>query len=255
MKVDGRRQGILDLLMEAGSATVDELSARFDVSRMTIHRDLDQLEQEGLLRKVRGGASMQSSAQFESDFRYRQRLAGPQKQRIAAAAAALVEPGQTVIVDDSSTAGGIAAHLAAIRPLTVITNNLAVIQELAGAAGITLIALGGQYSKKFHGFFGLLADESLRSLHADIAFVSTSSIHGVRAFHQDQEVVQTKRLMLAAAERKYLLVDHGKFGRPALHFLTELDCFDAVLTGEEPQAPAGGVLREAGIRLTVVGKD
>lgn len=255
MKAGNRRQGILDLLVEAGSATVDELSAQFDVSRMTIHRDLDQLEQEGLLRKVRGGASMQASGQFESDFRYRQRLAGPEKQRIAAAAASLVEPGQTVIVDDSSTAGGVVAHLMDIRPLTVITNNLGVVQQLAGAAGITLIALGGQYSKKFHGFFGLVADEALRTLRADIAFVSTSSIHGTRAFHQDQEVVQTKRLMLAAAERRYLLADHGKFGRPALYFFTALDSFDAVLTGEEPEGVAAGVLRDAGIRLTVVGKD
>jgi DeoR/GlpR family transcriptional regulator of sugar metabolism len=254
MKAEGRRQGILDLLMEAGTATVEELSAHFDVSRMTIHRDLDQLEQEGLLRKVRGGASVQSSGQFESDFRYRQRLAGPEKQRIAVAAASLVEPGQTIIVDDSSTAGGIAAHLADIRPLTVITNNLGVIQELSGAAGITLIALGGQYSKKFHGFFGLVTDEALRSLRADVAFVSTSSIHGVRAFHQDQEVVQTKRLMLAAAERTYLLADHGKFGRPALHFFAGLDRFDAVLTGEEPPAPMRKALHEAGIKLTVTGK-
>ncbi len=254
MKAEGRRQGILDLLMEAGAATVEEMSAHFDVSRMTIHRDLDQLEQEGLLRKVRGGASVQSSGQFESDFRYRQRLAGPEKQRIAAAAASLVEPGQTIIVDDSSTAGGIAAHLADIRPLTVITNNLGVIQELSGAAGVTLIALGGQYSKKFHGFFGLVTDEALRSLRADVAFVSTSSIHGVRAFHQDQEVMQTKRLMLAAAERTYLLADHGKFGRPALHFFAALDRFDAILTGEEPPAPMRKALHEAGIRLTVTGK-
>ena len=254
MKVDDRRQGILDLLMESGSATVDDLSAHFDVSRMTIHRDLDQLEQEGLLRKVRGGASMQASGQFESDFRYRQRLAGPEKQCIAAAAASLVEPGQTVVIDDSSTAGGVAGHLMDLRPLTVITNNLGVIQQLAGVAGTTLIALGGQYSQKFHGFFGLLADEALRSLRADIAFVSTSSIHGVRAYHQDQEVVQTKRLMLAAAERRYLLVDHGKFGRPALHFFTALDGFDAVLTGQEPEEAIGRAFDEAGIRLTVVGK-
>jgi DeoR/GlpR family transcriptional regulator of sugar metabolism len=255
MKIDGRRQGILDLLMEAGSATVDELSARFDVSRMTIHRDLDQLEQEGLLRKVRGGASMQASGQFESDFRYRQRLAGPEKQRIAAAAAGMIEPGQTIIIDDSSTAGGVAKYLAELRPLTVITNNLGVIQELAGMAGITLIALGGQYAKKFHGFFGLLAEESLRSLRADVALVSTSAIHGTAAFHQDQEVVQAKRLMLAAAERKYLLADHSKFGRPALHFLTELGTFDAVLTGDDPHAGIVGELEAAGIHLKVIEKD
>ncbi len=94
----------------------------------------------------------------------------------------------------------------------------------------------------------------VRSLRADVAFVSTSSIHGVRAFHQDQEVVQTKRLMLAAAERTYLLADHGKFGRPALHFFAALDRFDAILTGEEPPAPMRKALHEAGIRLTVTGK-
>jgi DeoR/GlpR family transcriptional regulator of sugar metabolism len=255
VKLDSRRQGIIDLLMEAGSATVEELSARFGVSKMTIHRDLDELEQGGLLRKVRGGASVQSSSQFESDFRYRQKLAGPEKQRIAAAAARLIEPGQTVIIDDSSTAGGVANHLAELRPLTVITNNLAVIQELAGRAGITLIALGGQYAKKFHGFFGLLAEEALRALRADVALVSTSSIHGVAAFHQDQEVVQAKRLMLAAAARRYLLADHSKFGRPALHFLTELGTFDAVLTGESPQAGIKSELEAAGINLMVVEKD
>jgi DeoR/GlpR family transcriptional regulator of sugar metabolism len=255
VKLESRRQNIIDLLMEAGSATVEDLSNRFGVSKMTIHRDLDDLEQGGLLRKVRGGASVQSSSQFESDFRYRQKLAGPEKQRIAAAAANMIEPGQTIIIDDSSTAGSVAKHLAELRPLTVITNNLAVIQELAGTAGITLITLGGQYAKKFHGFFGLLAEDTLRSLRADVALVSTSSIHGVSAFHQDQEVVQLKRLMLKAAARKILLVDHSKFGRPALHFLTELGTFDAVLTGAEPPADAKAELEAADINLTIVEKD
>ena len=143
--------------MDAGQAGVDDLALRFGVSKMTVHRDLDDLEESGFLRKVRGGASIQPSSLFESDFRYRQKQATEEKQRLAAAAVAMIEPGQTVIIDDGSTAGGIARHLADLRPLTVISNNLAVIQELAGAGGINLIALGGQYSKKFHGFFGLLA--------------------------------------------------------------------------------------------------
>jgi DeoR/GlpR family transcriptional regulator of sugar metabolism len=76
----------------------------------------------------------------------------------------------------------------------------------------------------------------------------------MRVLHHVHDVVVKKRLMLAAAERKYLLVDHGKFGRPALHFLTALDCFDAVLTGSEPEAAVAKALHEAGIRLTVIGK-
>lgn len=252
MKSDTRRQSIMDFLMEAGTASVDDLASRFGVSKMTVHRDLDDLEESGFLRKVRGGASIQPSSLFESDFRYRQKQAGDEKRRLAMAAVAMIEPGQTVIIDDGSTAGGIAAHLAELRPLTVITNNLAVIQELAGLSGIALIALGGQYSKKFHGFFGLIAEDTLRSLRADIAFLSSSAIHGASAFHQDEEVVQTKRLMMAAAARKHLLVDHGKFGRTALHFLTDLKAFDTVFTGSELGPPVREALVAAGVSLTVV---
>lgn len=251
MKLDDRRRGIIDLLMETGSASVDELSFRFGVSRMTIHRDLDDLERDGLLRKLRGGASLQSDAQFESDFRYRQRQAVPEKRRIAALAAQFVEPGQTVMVDDSSTAGNLTRHLVDLRPLTVITNNLSVVQDLADEGGITVIAIGGQYSKKFHGFFGLPAEEALRSLRADIAFVSTSAIDGTSAFHQDQEVVQTKRLMIAGARRRYLLADHSKFGRTALHFMAPLAVFDAVVTGGEPPQEVRAALEAEGVLLKV----
>ncbi|AEH90194.1 MULTISPECIES: DeoR/GlpR family DNA-binding transcription regulator [Mesorhizobium] len=254
MKSDTRRQGIMDFLMDAGAASVDDLALRFGISKMTVHRDLDELEESGFLRKVRGGASIQPSSLFESDFRYRQKQATEEKQRLAAAAVAMIEPGQTVIIDDGSTAGGIARHLADLRPLTVISNNLAVIQELAGAGGINLIALGGQYSKKFHGFFGLLAEASLKSLRADVAFLSSSAIHGASAFHQDQEVVQSKRLMMAAATRNYLLVDHGKFGRTALHFLTDISAFDAVFTGREPEPGVREALEAAGVSLTVIDK-
>lgn len=242
----------MDLLMDAGSASVDEMASRFGVSRMTIHRDLDELEQAGLLRKTHGGASIQSSPQFESDFRYREKIAAAQKRRIAAHAAGLIEPGQIIIIDDSSTAGALADYLKDIRPLTVITNNLGVIGKLSGINGLTLISLGGQYNRRFNGFFGIITEESLRSLRADIAFLSSSAIHGASAFHQDQEVVQTKRQMMRSAARTYLLVDHEKFGKSALHFLTSLDGCDAVLTGAEIGVSHEAVLQEAGINLIKV---
>ncbi|WEX76396.1 DeoR/GlpR family DNA-binding transcription regulator [Sinorhizobium numidicum] len=255
MKPEDRREAIMDVLMEAGTASIEDLALRFGVSKMTVHRDLDDLEQAGLLRKVHGGASIQSSPQFESDFRYREKIAAGEKRRIAEYAATLVEPGGSLIIDDSSTAGAIAAFLKDIRPLTVITNNLGVVTELSGAPGINVIALGGQYSKKFNGFFGIITEEALRSLRADVAFLSSSAIQGTTAFHQDQEVVQTKRQMVKAATRKYLLVDHEKFGRAALHFLTDLDAFDAVLTGSEVSDEHAAALSEAGVKLVRVNKE
>ncbi|GJM36831.1 MAG: DeoR family transcriptional regulator [Acidimicrobiales bacterium] len=242
----------MDALLRDGDATVDDLATRFGVSKMTIHRDLDELEGGGLLRKVRGGASIQSSAQFESDYRYRRTLAVEEKRRVAAAAAALIESGQTVIVDDSSTASCLVPHLAERRPLTVITNNMTLMSELPTEAGIELIALGGRYSSRFHGFFGITCEEALRSMRADIAFLSTSAIHGASAFHQDQEVVKTKRLMIEASDQRVLLTDHTKFGRSALHFMAELATFDSVLTGRSPAAAHRTELSDAGARLVVV---
>ncbi|WP_187326906.1 DeoR/GlpR family DNA-binding transcription regulator [Martelella lutilitoris] len=249
MKADERRAAMMALLMERGAASVEELSQRFRISKMTVHRDLDELEASGQLRKVRGGASVQSSAMFQADFRYRQKIAAGEKARIAAAAAAFIEPGMTLMIDDSSTAANLATHLPQRLPLTVISNNLSVISELAGVAGIELMALGGQYSRKFNGFFGLLTEDALRGLRADISFISASAIYQGEAFHQDPEVVQTKRLIVKGAERRVLLADHTKFGRPGLHFLTGLETFSAVLTGDELDAAQRAVLTEKGVSL------
>ena len=177
------------------------------------------------------------------------RIAAEEKRRLAQHAASLIEPGQIIIIDDGSTAGAVADYLKEIRPLTVITNNLGVINKLATVAGIDVISLGGQYSKKFNGFFGITTEEALRSLRADMAFLSSSAIHGASAFHQDQEVVQTKRQMMQSAARSVLLVDHGKFGKSALHFLTGLDAFGMVLTGAEIEPSFEQGLKEAGIKL------
>lgn len=240
------------LLMEKGAASVEELSGRFGVSKMTVHRDLDELEAAGELRKVRGGASVQSSTMFQADFRYRQKMAAAEKARIAADAARMIEPGMTLMIDDSSTAANLTAHLAERLPLTVISNNLSVISELAGVNGIELLALGGQYSRKFNGFFGLLTEDALRGLRADIGFISASAIYEGAAFHQDPEVVQTKRLVVAGAERRVLLADHTKFGRPGLHFLTGLETFSAVFTGAELAEDQRRPLLEKGVTLHCV---
>ena len=97
LKRDERRQAIMDLLVGARAVDLDDLADRFAVSRMTIHRDLDDLEQAGLLRKVRGGATIEAGTQFESDFRIRALQDSDAKTRMARASLDLVEPGMTVM--------------------------------------------------------------------------------------------------------------------------------------------------------------
>ena len=255
VKPEDRRREIVETLVEEGSATLEGLAARFAVSKMTIHRDLDLLEAEGLLRKVRGGATIESSGQFESDFRYRARRAAEEKRRIAERAAGFVEPGMSVMVDDGSTSQALAPFLIERRPLTVITNNAALIGALAGEAGIALIALGGLYSPKFNGFFGVLTETALAELRADAALISTSSILGRDAYHQDQEVLAVKRRMIESAARRYLMADHGKFGRTALHRLCGLDRFDAVVTSTGLASPLAEALARDGIALHFAGEE
>ena len=256
MKSEDRRKLILDHLMEVGSATVDDMADRFTVSRMTIHRDLDLLEGDGLLRKIRGGATVQSNSQFESDFQYRKRLEAQEKREIARAAATRVEPGQAIILDDGSTIAAMTEFLLDKRPLTVMTNNAAIVAELVDIQGINLIVLGGEYNRRFHGFFGLVTEQTLQSLRADQAFISTSSVSGTTAFHQDQVIVKTKRAIIAAADRAYLLVDHSKFDRTALHVLMSLSEFDAVITGQPPSEAAQMAMQQADIVVeTAMGGD
>ena len=249
MRPEERRHGIVELLVEEGSATLESLAHRFAVSKMTIHRDLDDLEADGLLRKIRGGATIESSGQFESDFRYRARIAADEKRRIARRAAEFIEPGTSVMIDDGSTSQTIVPFLIEKRPLTVITNNLAVVTDLAGLAGIDVIALGGTYSKKFNGFFGVLTEKALADLRADTVLLSSSAIDGRTAFHQDQEVLEVKRRMIASSARRYLMVDHRKFGRTALHLLSDLAVFDGVVTTDALAPDRAEALRQDGIKL------
>lgn len=251
MKRDERRQAIMDLLVEFRAVDLDELAERFGVSKMTIHRDLDDLEQVGLLRKVRGGATIEAGTQFESDFRIRELQDSTAKSRMAHSALELVEPGMSVMVNDGSMASLLGARLAEKAPLTVITNNAAVLDHLNGAPRITLIALGGVFSPKFNGYFGIVTEQALARLRADIAFISTPALAGLQAFHMEEPVVRTKRAMMACAESSVLLVNHQRFGRPALHLLADLSEFDAIITDANPAPEDRAEMDRAGIALTI----
>lgn len=251
MKREERQQAIINLLVERRTVDLDDLADRFAVSKMTVHRDLDELEQAGALRKVRGGATIDAGTQFESDFRIRERQDHGAKQVITQAAVDLVEPGMTVMVNDGSMAAVLGEALATKRPLTVITNNAAVIDRLKGENGITLIALGGVYSPKFNAFFGIVTEEALARLRADIAFISSPGIAAGQAYHMDDNVVRTKRAMMASSTRTYLLVNHERIGQTALHVLAGLGEFDAVITNRRPEPSALRDIEETGVTLTI----
>lgn len=251
MKRDNRQQAIMDLLVDEGEVELDALATRFAVSRMTIHRDLDELEASGLLRKIRGGATIRPGTQFESDFRFRERQGGAEKAAMAEAALKLIEPGMSVMINDGSMAAVLGHKVVTRRPLTVITNNAAVIDALKTEPGITLIALGGVYSAKFNAYLGKVTEDSLLNLRADIAFISAPAVAGLEVFHMDDSVVRAKQAMMAQARTRCLLVNHRRFGQAALHRLAELSEFDHIITDRTPEPDAQAALTRAGLHLTV----
>ena len=247
-----RRQGLMtEYLLERGSAPIKELAEQFDVSLITIHRDLDELERQGVLMKLRGRVTAQPSSFFDSNVRYRLRAALAEKEALARLALGQIEPGQSVMLDESTTALVLAGMLPEKAPLTVITNFSLVLDELDGVRGIDLILLGGQYLPALDAFGGAVCEAALSAVRADVLFMSTSAVSDCLALHQDQEIMRGKRAMMRSAKRRVLLVDHTKFDKVALHRLAHLRDFDLLVTDAGIDDSALEELRENSIRFEV----
>ncbi len=224
-----RQEQIASYVLQQSSVSVKALADRFNVSAMTIHRDLDELEAQGILRKVRGGATAQPSSLFESDTRYRLTLAVREKEAIAQCALAHIEPGQAVMVDDSTTVLALVKLFPQVTPLTVITYGLAAVRELGQVRGIQLISAGGEYLPKYDAFVGLLCEQAIATLRANVLFMSVAAVSGNYIFQPEEEFVKLKRVMLASAEKRILLIDHTKLDKIALHRLASLQEFDHII--------------------------
>lgn len=249
-----RLEAIRARAVAAGSVRADALAEEFDVSLMTIHRDLDTLQSQGWLRKVRGGATAAPSALFHGDMAHRQRTMEAAKRQVAEAALDLVSPDDAVLLDDSSTVLQLVRLLPARAPLTAITNSFAAMTLLVGDSGIDLIALGGAFYPAYQAFLGLNTVEAVGTLRAEVFLMSTTAINGGSCFHQSQETVQVKRAMMASAARSVLLVDHTKFAKRGLHELAPLTRFDTVVVDGGTSAADLADLRERGVQVVVAGE-
>ncbi len=246
-----RQRAITEAVMAEGTVRIEQLADRFDISLMTVHRDLDELESRGVLRKSRGIATATSTSLVESSDVYRAGREQGEKEAIALAAMDFVEPGQALFLDDSTTVLHMAPHLAAKAPLTIITNVITLMNELRGTRGIDLLALGGQYYAWCSAFMGRMTTAAIAAMRADVFIMSTSAITDDIAFHQTLETVDTKRAMFDAAQRRVLLADHTKFQKRALHALLPLSDFDAVIVDDRTPAEDVSRLRRQGIRVVV----
>lgn len=253
-KTEARQRLITERVVAQGSCSAQELATEFGVSIMTIHRDLDQLERRGIVRKFHGGVTAQPSGIFESQMSYRMMSRSREKGAIAQAALRHVEPGMSLILDDSTSILHMIPGLAERAPLHVATTFLAAMRslaDLAADADLTIIGLGGVYDIPHDSYVGMQCEEQIAGIHTDALFMSTSAISTTDAFHQEERIVALKRAMMRAATKRYLLVDHTKLGRVALHKIVPLDEFDLVITDAEADPAVLAAWDTAGIRYEV----
>lgn len=225
-----RRDAVRRRVLTEGFARIDDLARAFEVSAMTMHRDLDALQAEGWLTKIRGGATANSSALLEAGVRARSSAMRAEKAAIAATASRMLAVGQTLFLDDSTTVMAMVPEVVAHAPVTVATNFLPIVSELQDAAGVELHVLGGQYHRLQEACFGLQTADAIARLRADIFFMSTTAVSDGACFHRSEATIAARTAFMASAARSVLLVDHAKFGRHAAHRLCSLDRFDTVIT-------------------------
>jgi DeoR/GlpR family transcriptional regulator of sugar metabolism len=246
-----RRSAILEMVMAAGSVKIEDLPDAFGVSLMTVHRDLDTLATQGLIRKTRGVATAMPSTLSEAstEFRARQNVAA--KHAVANAALQMIEPGQSVIIDDSTTGLHLVSQLPERQPLTVITNFQSALDALLNQPGLNVIALGGQYYPWCRAYMGSLTLTALRNIRADMFIMSTSAVTDGICFHQHHDTVLVKRAMFESARTRIAYLDHSKFERRALHALGPLSDFDTVIVDSRTSEDQIRALRLDGVNVVV----
>lgn len=214
----------------SGATSVQELAQQLGVSPSTIRRDLEVLDRDGTLRRVRGGALASVDADTDRPFSEVAEVDEQDKEAVAVRAAELVRDGDVVLLDIGTTTMRLAHHLRG-RPITVITSSLAVFDVLRHDSAVELLLLGGRLRRPYHSLVGVLTEAALGQVVADRVFLGVS---GVR---QDGQLVDTtlaevplKRAMIAAAGEVVLLVDRHKFpGTGALRVCGPED-IDVVVT-------------------------
>jgi len=232
MLVGERRLKIIDLLEEKGNVVVSELSSLLSVTEETIRRDLEGLEEEGLLKRTYGGAIPINKISLELPFKTRKIEHKEEKKAIGKVAAELIEDGDALMFDASTTALEIVKQIGTKKRLTVIANSLAVILELIDRSHITLISTGGVFHSRSFSYAGPLAEKGVRNYHVDKLFLGAKGIAIAGPTDSYEAEAHLKKTMVESAKETILVVDSSKFNEIALVSIIPLEVINKVITDE-----------------------
>lgn len=254
MLVAERQRKIVELVNERLSIRVSELSDVFNVTEETIRRDLERLEKEELLRRSHGGAVSIEKNNTETPYTEREILNSSEKKAIALEGVKLINPGDQIVLDASTTAWFMAKELEDM-PLTVITNSIKVAIELSKKEQVKVISTGGMLLPKSLSYAGPLAERSLDKYFVNKAFISCKGVHldeGLSDSNEWQALLKKK--MLQIADKTILLADSSKFGVRTFVQIAKINQIDEIITDSKLSGDYINELNEKNINLNVVNK-
>ncbi|RVX47537.1 DeoR family transcriptional regulator [Nonomuraea polychroma] len=247
---DRRHEMIVRIVRSEGPATVEALAERLHASPATIRRDLVQLHDEGLLRRVYGGAM--PIDERDDPFVDVAAVRGAEKDKIAQRCAEMVKDEETVLLDIGTTAHRVASYLRG-RSLTVVTSSLAVLEELHDEEDIQLIMLGGMVRRDYRSLVGFLTEDNLRQIKADRLFLGTSGVRpGGHVMDTTVVEVPVKRAMIAASDQVVLVADMGKFPGTGMARVCGPEDLDVIVTNAPGDQATLTAMREAGVEVITV---
>lgn len=250
MNAAARHEQILSALREHGRVGVAELAGSFGVSEMTVRRDLEQLESQGLCERVHGGAVPAVSRSYEPPFGVRAEQRMDAKARIGKAVAAMLADHETVLLDIGTTTLEVARALKSHRGLTVVTHSLRIASELADEHGLRVICLGGIVRPGEQSLVGRATEEAMQQFYVDVCVLGVGGLDadaGLTEFNLDDAAI--KRVALERGRRVIVAADAAKLGAVAFAAIASVDVVDTVVTDAPADHPEVGRLLQADVAV------
>ncbi len=226
-----RQKKILEQLSSDGAVWVSKLAAEFEVTEETIRRDLEKLEKQEALIRTHGGALSVDSSMHDLSIEKRKKTNTSIKEKLAAEAVKYIIPGDTIFLDASTTTFFMARHLKKMKEITIITNSIAIINELLGAENIRVISIGGQINVN-QSLVGDVAERTIsESYFATKVFFSSKGLtENAGLLESNDQECAIKRKMIENSKTRYYLCDKSKLGRVGFAKLVSPDAIDYFIT-------------------------
>ena len=252
-----RQQKIVEHVNKVGIASFDDLGQLFEVSPFTIRRDVDYLDKAHLVLRIKGGAQkIESPAQFrEAQIVNRLQIHPKEKELIADCTVQFIKPGDSIFLDGSTTVNWLARNLVNLDPeITVVTNSLMILLELAPAQNIRLIGLGGVFDPETYSFVGFEPDSQAESFHINKAFFSSTCLVPEEGTYENAAFNgYTKRFAAQRSDKVFLLADSTKLGKKALTRVLKTNQIDVLVTDKILSNKDSSAFEKNNVQVVIAG--